>query len=93
MSDSICPHCRKACSTLSAGHICCADCSSTEQCAACTVPYQKYQLEFFGPDGICPVCLPGVVADALDEDYVPSESESSETETEGSESEASDAEA
>lgn len=82
---SICPHCRKACETMSAGQICCAECSNEEQCVECMGLHPRYHLEFFGPDGICAHCLPGVVEDALDEDYVPS---GSETETEESESEA-----
>ena len=75
---------------MSAGQICCAECSSEEQCVECMGLYPRYHLEFFGTDGICAHCLPGVVEDALDEDdeddpdYVPP---GSETETESSESE------
>ena len=82
---SICLHCRKATTTMSAGQICCAECSNEVRCAAClSVVGARYTMEYFGDDPICAQCLPEVVADALDEDYVPS---GSETEAESSESE------
>ena len=89
---SICLHCRNATTTMSAGQICCAECSNEVRCAAClSVVGARYTMEYFGDDPICAQCLPEVVADALDEDdeddpdYVPP---GSETETESSESEA-----
>lgn len=68
MARTRCCYCRIETVMMFSGVPCCEGCMARCICASCEELHHRYQLHFFGEDGICDECLADIVDELVDDD-------------------------